>query len=133
VELQKLADETGLTIKVRHYPPGTSPMVLRASPVTLDTAATPPHPAARASLAATIDDRVRPVSNRPLPNVAESPADRSCKRWYRAAPHQRYRPPPSQKVAWPHGCLTANPDSLIVVAVLTTISFYKSECKGAAC
>jgi hypothetical protein len=24
VELQKLADETGLTIKVRHYPPGTS-------------------------------------------------------------------------------------------------------------
>jgi hypothetical protein len=24
VELQKLADDTGLTIKVRHYPPGTS-------------------------------------------------------------------------------------------------------------
>src|SRR5207247_6822015 len=24
LELQKLADETGLTIKVRHYPPGTS-------------------------------------------------------------------------------------------------------------
>jgi hypothetical protein len=24
VELQKFADETGLTIKVRHYPPGTS-------------------------------------------------------------------------------------------------------------
>lgn len=24
VELQKLADETGLAIKVRHYPPGTS-------------------------------------------------------------------------------------------------------------
>lgn len=29
VELQKLADETGLTIKVRHYPPGTSRRVGR--------------------------------------------------------------------------------------------------------
>ena len=24
IELQKLADETGLTLQVRHYPPGTS-------------------------------------------------------------------------------------------------------------
>jgi len=39
VELQKLADETSLTIKVRHYPPGTSKWKQdRASPVLPDHA-----------------------------------------------------------------------------------------------
>ena len=33
-------------------------------------------------------DRARPASNRPLPSVAELPADQSCKCWYHAAPHR---------------------------------------------
>src|SRR5208337_3712401 len=92
------------------------PMVLRASPVTLDTAARPPHPAARASLAA---NNRRPRSSRFEPSASQRCriARKSIMQTLvaRSAP-PRNRPPPSHKVAWP---FTASPDSLIVVAVLS--------------
>jgi len=43
-------------------------MALRARPVTLDTVATPPHPAARASLAA---NKRRPRSSRFEPSASQ--------------------------------------------------------------
>src|SRR5271165_3008740 len=92
------------------------PMVLRASPVMLDTDARPPHPAARASLAA---NSRRPRSSRFEPSASQRCriARKSIMQTLvaRSAP-PRNRPPPSHKVAWP---FTANPDSLIVVAVLS--------------
>ena len=57
----------------RIEPLSPRPMVLRARPVTLDTAARPPIRRRELRSPQTTDDRVRPVWNRPLPNVANRP------------------------------------------------------------
>src|SRR5262249_61852487 len=49
-------------------------MVLRANAVMLETAARPPHPAARTCFRRTSADPARPTSSRPPPIVAESAA-----------------------------------------------------------
>ncbi len=90
--------------------------VLRARPVTLDTTARPPHPAARVSLAA---NNRRPRSSRFEPSACQRCriARQSIMQSLVArSPAPRNRPQPSQKVASP---FTADPDSLILVVVLS--------------
>ena len=91
-------------------------MVLRASPVMFETAARPPHPPARASLAAN--------NRRPRSSRFEPSASHRCRIARRSIMHTlvaprvapRNRHPPSHTDAGP---FTGNHDSLIVAAVLS--------------
>src|SRR5208337_4248802 len=94
------------------------PMVLRASPVMLDTAARPPHLAARASLAA---NNRRPRSSRFEPSASQRCriARQSIMQTLVAhSAEPRNRPPPSHNVAWP---CTAGPLSIDLIILLTIL------------